>query len=65
MPVKSENENLVKYLIELGVDINKGNKENETPLFNACSSENENLVKYLIEYEDKIKYNKMKRNKMK
>jgi len=32
MPVKSENENLVKYLNELGVDINKGNKENETPL---------------------------------
>ena len=45
----SGNENLVKYLIEQGADINEEGHRFETPLFNACKSGNENLVKYLIE----------------
>ncbi|KAG4089402.1 ankyrin repeat-containing domain protein [Neocallimastix lanati (nom. inval.)] len=40
---KSGNENLVKYLVEIGADYG------ETPLFDACYSGNENLVKYLVE----------------
>eukprot|EP00833_Pecoramyces_ruminatium_P002196 jgi/Orpsp1_1/1176228/evm.model.c7180000056874.1 len=44
------NENMVKYLIEHGADINKENHRWETPLFRACSTGNENLVKYLIEH---------------
>jgi len=39
---------IVKYLVELGADINTENKYGETPFFYACSSGNENLVKYLV-----------------
>ena len=46
---KNGNEDLVKYLINHGADINKVNEAGETPLFNACSGKNGNLVKYLIE----------------
>eukprot|EP00833_Pecoramyces_ruminatium_P003345 jgi/Orpsp1_1/1177377/evm.model.c7180000061226.1 len=47
---KNGNENLVKYLIKQGADINKKKKRGgETPFFYACKSGNENLVKYLIE----------------
>ena len=28
------NETIIKYLVELGADINKTNKDGETPLFN-------------------------------
>ncbi|ORX85834.1 ankyrin, partial [Anaeromyces robustus] len=45
----SGNEDLVKYLIEHGADINKENRGGETPLFLACRSGNKNLVKYLID----------------
>ena len=42
--------NLVKYLKnKFEIDINKANKNGETPLFYACKSGNEMLVKYLIE----------------
>ncbi|KAL6625855.1 ankyrin repeat-containing domain protein [Neocallimastix sp. 'constans'] len=44
------NENLVKYLVELGADVNKENKFNETPLYCACRKGNEKIVKYLIEH---------------
>ncbi|ORX65883.1 ankyrin, partial [Anaeromyces robustus] len=43
------NEDLVKYLIEHGADINKENEDGKTPLFWACESGNEDLVKYLID----------------
>jgi len=33
-------DNLVKYLIELGMDINVTNREGETILFNACKNGN-------------------------
>jgi ankyrin repeat protein len=40
---------MVKYLIELGADINKEeNFDNLSPLIWACSSGNIKLVKYLI-----------------
>jgi len=45
---KNRNLILVKYLIELGLDINKENDYGETPFFNACESRNLELVKYLI-----------------
>jgi len=44
----SRNLNLVKYLVEHELDINKESIEGLTPLFNACKSGNLNLVKYLI-----------------
>jgi len=40
-------ENILKYLVELGVDIYKENINGKTPLFDSCSSRNEILVKYL------------------
>jgi len=39
----------VKYLIELGVDINKQSSDDKTPLFGAFFSGNLNLVKYLVD----------------
>jgi len=42
------NENIVKYLIKFGANINIKDKEKETPLFYACRSGNKNLVKYLM-----------------
>jgi ankyrin repeat protein len=50
MACKGGNENLVKYLVELGADVNKENKFNETPLYCACRKGNEKIVKYLIEH---------------
>jgi len=46
---RSGNENLVKYLVKLGADINKENKYAETPLFYACKGGNEKNVEYLVE----------------
>jgi len=40
--------NLVKYLIELGIDINITNRMGETLLFNICKNGNLYLAKYLI-----------------
>jgi len=42
------NENMVKYLIEHGVNINGENCFGETPLFYSCRRGNEKMVKYLI-----------------
>ena len=36
--------NIVKYLVEKGVDINKENEYGWTPLHKACFDENENMV---------------------
>jgi len=44
---ESGNFHLVKYLIQLGPDINNENNFGVTHLFNACNSGN--LVKYLVE----------------
>jgi len=41
------NENIVKYLVEHGADINKENREEETPLLIAKKGKNENIVNYL------------------
>ena len=48
---KDVNMYLIKYLVELGADINKENKNDETPLFNAHLNGNGNevVVKYLVE----------------
>jgi len=39
---------LVKFLVELGENINKSNRYGETPFFHACKSGNVELVEYLI-----------------
>jgi len=44
------NINIVKYLVEHGVDINEETLYDITPIFEACSSWNETLVKYLVEH---------------
>eukprot|EP00833_Pecoramyces_ruminatium_P017664 jgi/Orpsp1_1/1191696/evm.model.d7180000087892.1 len=46
---ENENENIVKFLVELGADIHKGGILHEaTPIFNACAYGNGNIVKYLV-----------------
>ena len=45
---EEEKDNLVKYLIELGMDINITNRMGETLLFNICKNGNLYLAKYLI-----------------
>jgi len=50
---KNGNENVVKYLIELGAIVNNKRtlyNSNGIPLFDACSNGNETIVKYLIKY---------------
>jgi len=44
------NLNIIKYLIEVGADVNKEDKNNLTPLFYACESGNEAVVKYLVDH---------------
>jgi len=46
----SRNENLIKYLIDLGANVNKENCNGETLLFEACCDENEVIIKYLVEH---------------
>eukprot|EP00833_Pecoramyces_ruminatium_P011889 jgi/Orpsp1_1/1185921/evm.model.c7180000096040.1 len=48
--------NMVEYLVELGVDINKESKYEETPIFKVYESRNGILVNYLLEYGANIKY---------
>ncbi|OUM66909.1 hypothetical protein PIROE2DRAFT_29779, partial [Piromyces sp. E2] len=50
---KNRNENIVKLLIENGVDLSKVNKDGDTPLIWACRMKRENrnddIAKFLIE----------------
>ncbi len=46
----NDNENLVKYLVDSGADVNKQNNNGITPLFDACDKENNTIVKYLVEH---------------
>ncbi len=45
---KIGNEQIVKYLLKLGVDLLAKNKYNRTPLFYACISGNEPIVRYFV-----------------
>jgi len=47
---KSENEIIVKFLVEHGADINKEDEKGETQIFYACSKGNEKIVKYLVKH---------------
>ncbi|ORX63511.1 ankyrin, partial [Anaeromyces robustus] len=47
---ESGNENLVKYLMEQGAEINVMSRCNHTPLYTACQSGYENIVKCLLEH---------------
>ena len=50
MACNNGNKNLIKQLIELGIDINKENNKCMISLFNAYENENiKNFMKYLIE----------------
>jgi len=59
---RNGNKTIVKYLVELGTNVNKTNKRNKTPLFNACENGNEVIVRYLVEngaeVNKKTKYDK-------
>jgi ankyrin repeat protein len=50
MACYSGNENLVKYLVELEVDITIEDTRGETALFIACKNNNKNIVEYLVEH---------------
>jgi len=43
------NEEILKYLIEKGANVNKPDKDGNTPLIISCKSNNDNIVKYLIQ----------------
>jgi len=43
------NENIIKYLVEIGTNINEKKGNGETPLFDACKRGNKAIVKYLVE----------------
>ena len=43
------NKYVAKFLVEHSIDINKENKNGETPLFYACKNGNESLVRYFVE----------------
>ena len=47
-------ENIVKYLIFHGVNINQQVCEGTVPLFKVCLNRKVNIVKYLIEYGPEI-----------
>jgi len=47
--ISNQQETIMKYLIEMGADVNKVNEEGETPLIIACKNNaNEKLVRYLV-----------------
>jgi ankyrin repeat protein len=57
---KSENKNIIKYLIKQGANVNHKDANNDTPLTVACN--NEKIIKYLVEHgadiHKKGRYNK-------
>ena len=48
--IENMNKNLIYYLVEHGIDINKDNMYKERPLFYACRSGNKDLLEYLVEH---------------
>jgi len=48
------NKNLINYLVEHELDINKENQNGKTSLLNACRSGNEDLVQYLVDHRADI-----------
>jgi len=50
------NEPLVKYLVELGANINKENDYGQNPLFIACKYGNKKVEKYLEKRRENIKW---------
>jgi len=59
-------EYLLEYILELGTDLRKENRYNETSLFATCKkkkSENEPIVPYLIELGVEKKKKKKKKKK--
>jgi len=48
--VKNGSVDIVKYLVENGVDVNTDTIFGETPLFYTCRGRNVATVKYLIEH---------------
>ena len=49
--IENGNKNLLKFLVNHGVDINEVVYKNfEIPLFDECENENKNLVEYLVEH---------------
>ncbi|OUM57807.1 hypothetical protein PIROE2DRAFT_17096 [Piromyces sp. E2] len=57
---KHNNENMVAYLIEQGVDLNKENRIGNTSIFYACLYGNENIFKALI--KNGVNFNKKNKN---
>ena len=53
--VQKGNENIVKYLVEHGADVNEEIYGN-TPLFAAVKKSNENIVKYLVEHDADVNH---------
>jgi len=47
IPCWSDNLNLIKYLVEHGLYINKKDSDDWTPLLTACQKGHEEIVKYL------------------
>ncbi|OUM57689.1 hypothetical protein PIROE2DRAFT_48513, partial [Piromyces sp. E2] len=47
---RTGNENIIKYLMKHGVDINKEDIYGETPIFSACSNGSVKVVKYLVKH---------------
>ncbi len=47
---ENKNKKIVKYGVKYGVNVNKMDKSNCTPLNNVYKNGHKNLVKYLIEH---------------
>jgi len=47
---KKDGKNIVKYLLEQGADVNKKDKNGQTPLKIAEQKENERVIEYLLEH---------------
>jgi len=48
---KDKDNDMVKFLIEHGVNVNKENKDGGTPLFFACENGDIDMVKFLVEHD--------------
>ncbi|OUM69516.1 hypothetical protein PIROE2DRAFT_2613 [Piromyces sp. E2] len=43
-------ETIIKYLLELGVDVNHVEPDGDTPLSAACENGHETIIKYLVDH---------------